>query len=202
MRTAVKRAASTQSRGEPRGEQRNSMEPWSNCFWSSPGSGLPASWSKRNFLPNGEMFPLPSLIRTTPTGRTTAQVCDELHVSGAKDKRSLSRLPEGREKCKTGCAPEPSSALKRPPVRTTHSTCKTGPDHPQPHFSQTGMRMGRISLPVLLQAEQLQPACGRDCPRDQGVSLEMRGSHSACVCASFVHTPEDTSYPYRILICF
>lgn len=92
--------------------------------------------------------------------------------------------------------------FQRPPVRTTHSTCKIGPDHPQPHFSQTGMKMGRISLPVLLQAEQLQPACGRDCPRDQGVSLEMRGSHSACVCATFVHTPEDTSYAYCILICF
>ena len=42
---------------------------------------------KRNFHPNGEMFPLSRLIRTTLTLQTTAQVCDELPLSGGR-KRS------------------------------------------------------------------------------------------------------------------
>ena len=39
---------------------------------------------KRNFHPNGEMFPLSRLIRTTLTLQTTAQVCDELPLSGGR----------------------------------------------------------------------------------------------------------------------
>lgn len=83
----------------------------------------------------------------------------------------------------------PCIHFQKPPVQTMHSTCKTGSDLPLVPFPTDGDEGGHPPL----QAEQVHPPCGGDCPLVQGISLEMMWEPLCmCVCVyMLLHAPED-----------